>query len=155
MDQKKLIQTAKKKGRGRPSKSTTKKVEAKTSEMKAKEDAKKLLDEVNLKFNKEKLPDNEKKTTNENSNQVQWLKEQLNLQTKQIEDLRKQLADVKNDDDVSIKNGVVNFFVNLQNAYLNARGTNHLGYPNLVIWPASQLNLLINTFPFLKDHKKF
>ena len=114
------------------------------------------LDEIS---NEERTETEEVVVDNES---VEWLKEQLGAQAQEIEGLRIELSNAKNEqtnvtntvNDSDMRKTVVNVFNELQNNYLSM-GFSPTGRPNFIINPLGFMNRMIEFFPYLVEHKKF
>ena len=100
---------------------------------------------------------------------VEWLEEQVTLQSTEIERLRVELATEKQNNvtlqeqvakgggvsDSELQKNVTTIFNELQTNYLKMGRNQQTNQPNLVIPPAAFMNRLIMFFPFLKGLKRF
>lgn len=143
--------TRKKSTTNRSSKSTTTK-NTDDRDLKAKQKVEELLQDIELtKENKNTTPKNEEIIDKKG---VEWLEEQLQILTEKNENLEKEIAKNKSQNNSSVEEKILQLFNELQEGYKNNPGY-YDGRPNFIIHFPAFLNRMVMFFPFLKEHIKF
>jgi hypothetical protein len=142
-------------------------------DLKAKAKVEELLQGVDLSLTKENKEEELLEVESVDNKSTEWLEEQISLLSGQVETLRSELAQSKDDyakvfalyqqiksgagvqDDGDVKQNAIKLFVELQNAHLSMGFNPQTHAPNLIIAPIAFMNKLIVFFPFLAQYKKF
>ncbi len=144
--------------------------------LKAKRKVEELLQDVSVAQIKA-MPVEEEQESAYSSDANEWLEEQTSMLGNDVEILRNELANAKEDyrillekyqangnnngivlnsgNDGDVAKSVIAFFNDFQNNYARMQGNGADGKPNMLIWPTNFMKLMVQFFPFLVDYKRF